>query len=158
LPVIPKPEVGHGGPPSCRVHRRCVTEKIGGWRDYRSLRMTPEADFFVRAKAAGFTDVFVPQLTVIKFPAALRKNVYLDRSSHEQAEWLRRIGSEPHFETAHLVRMIETIAKDLPHEMPIRRLVQTFFREIAKRAKARLLHYRKGGQIAHRKKYKGLKP
>jgi hypothetical protein len=98
----------------------------------------------------------VPQFTVIKFPASLRKNVYLDRSNHEQAEWMRRITSESHFETAHLVRMVETIAKDLPHQMPIRRLIATFFQEIAKRAKARLLRSSKGADIANKKKFKGL--
>jgi glycosyltransferase involved in cell wall biosynthesis len=158
LPVLPKPKLGHGGPPSCRVHRRRVAEKIGGWRDYRSLKFAPETDFFIRARDAGFTDVFVPQFTVIKFPAALRKNVYLDSSDREQAEWMRRISSEPHFETTHLVRMIETIAKDLPHEMPIRRLIGTFFHEIAKRAKARFLRSRRGAQIANARKYKGLRP
>lgn len=158
LPVLPKPELGLGGPPSCRVHRRRVSQTIGGWRDYRSLALAPETDFFMRALAAGFTDVFVPQFTAIKFPAALRKNVYLDHSDREQAEWMRRISSESHFETAHLVRMIGSMAKDLPHEMPIRRLVQTFLHEIAKRAKFRLLGSVKGARIAYTKKYKGLGP
>ncbi|TKW79548.1 MAG: glycosyltransferase family 2 protein [Bradyrhizobium icense] len=156
LPFLPKPQLGHGGPPSCRVHRRRVAEKIGGWRDYRSISLAPETDYFMRACEAGFGDVFVPHLTVIKFPALLRKNVYLDQSDREQAEWTRRISSEADFETAHLVRMIEAIARDLPHEMPIRRLIGTFFHEIAKRAKARLLRTRRGAQIAHARKYKGL--
>lgn len=158
LLVLPKPELGHGGPPSCRVHRRRVSEKIGGWRDYRSLNFAPETDFFIRAREAGFADVFVPQLTVIKFPALLRKNVYLNPSDHEQAEWMRRINSEPHFETAHLVRMVVSMASELPHEMPIRRLVRTFLHEIVKRTKFRFLRSIKGAEIANSKKYKGLEP
>jgi hypothetical protein len=59
MPVLPQPRLRNGGPPSCTVHRRSVTDKIGGWNDYRRLSIPPETDFFYRAQAAGFEAVFV---------------------------------------------------------------------------------------------------
>src|ERR1700682_1956642 len=54
MPVFPKPQYGLGGLPSGTVHRRRVTEKIGGWNDYRNLIVGPETDLFDRALGAGF--------------------------------------------------------------------------------------------------------
>jgi hypothetical protein len=112
MPVFPKPQYGNGGPPSCTVHRRSVAEKIRGWNDYRDLVIPSEADFFNRASAAGFTAIFVPRLTAIKFPGSNRKNVYRDKPSHEQAHWFRRM-SEPDFEAEHLVHMIEALSAEV---------------------------------------------
>jgi glycosyltransferase involved in cell wall biosynthesis len=158
LPVLPKPELRQGGPPSCRVHRRCVSEKIGGWRDYRSLRMAPEMDFFLRAQEAGFTPVFVPRLTAIKFPASRRKDAYRDRPSHEQRKWSQRIASERDFENAQLVRMIEAMSNEVPQQMPVRKLFETIANEIAKRAAARFKRGLavEGAEVDRFKKFKGV--
>jgi GT2 family glycosyltransferase len=158
MPVLPKPQFGHGGPPSCTVHRRSVTEKIGGWNDYRNLRIPPETDFFYRAQAVGFHAVFVPRLTVIKFPASQRKNVYRGRPSHEQADWLKRIRSDPDFEAVHLVRVIKSMVDEIPREMRARKLVSTFVQEFAKRVVAWLSRFwpARGGGIDRNRKYKGL--
>jgi len=156
LPVLPKPELRHGGPPSCRVHRRRVSEKIGGWRDYRGLGIPPETDFFSRAQDAGFAPVFVPRLTAIKFPAARRKDAYRNRPSHEQKKWSQRITSEPDFENAQLVRMIQAMASEVPQAMPVRRLFETFTNEIAKRALARFKRGQSAEEIERFKKFKGL--
>src|SRR4051794_21571883 len=61
--VLPQPEKGSWGPPSCTVHRRSVTEALGGWRDYRQLVEPPEIDLWRRARDAGFAFTFVPRLT-----------------------------------------------------------------------------------------------
>jgi glycosyltransferase involved in cell wall biosynthesis len=157
MPVFPKPQYGNGGPPSCTVHRRSVAAKIGGWNDYRDLVIPPEADFFNRARAAGFTAVFVPRLTVIKFPGSRRKNVYRERPSHEQAHWFRRI-SEPDFEAEHLVYMVKALSAEVASEMPIRKLLRTFVLEFAARVRGRLsrLFRTKGQEIDAIKRYKGL--
>jgi glycosyltransferase involved in cell wall biosynthesis len=157
MPVFPKPQYGNGGPPSCTVHRRSVAEKIGGWNDYRDLVIPPEADFFNRARAAGFTAVFVPRLTAIKFPGAIRKNVYRDKPSHEQAHWFRRM-SEPDFEAEHLVHMIKALSTEVASEMPIRKLVRTFALEFAARVRGRLsrLSLYEGKEIEGIKRFKGL--
>jgi len=157
-PVLPKPQYGLGGPPSCRVHRRSVVDKIGGWNDYRRLRIQPETDFFNRAQAAGLTAILVPRLTTIKFPASWRQNVYRERPNHEQADWANRIRSDPDFEAVHLVRVISKMVDDLPREMPIRRLLRTFAGEFAKRVAGRLSRFwpARGGGIDRNRKYKGL--
>jgi glycosyltransferase involved in cell wall biosynthesis len=157
-PVLPKPQYGWHGPPSCTVHRRSVIDKIGGWNDYRKLSIAPETDLFNRSRAAGFQAVFVPRLTVIKFPASSRKNVYRERPNHEQAEWSKRIRAEPDFEAVHLVRVIKNMMDDIPREMPIRRLLRTFAEEFAKRIAGRLSRFwsPRGGGIDRQKKYKGL--
>jgi hypothetical protein len=51
----------------------------------------------------------VPRLTVVKFPASLRPNLYVERPSHEQAAWLARIRSEPDFESTELARLALTL-------------------------------------------------
>jgi GT2 family glycosyltransferase len=158
LPVLPKPQYGHGGPPSCTVHRRDVFEKIGGWRDYRDLIDPPETDFFHRAQAAGFNAVFVPRLTAIKFPAAWRKNVYRSRPSHEQAIWSERIKSDPDFEARHLVHIIQHMRDEIPGEMPIGKLLRRFARELIQRIPGRLSRFWpiRGQSVEPNKKYKGL--
>jgi glycosyltransferase involved in cell wall biosynthesis len=158
MPVLPKPQFGHGGPPSCTVHRRNVMDRIGGWSDYRTLSIPPETDFFYRAQAAGYHAVFVPRLTVIKFPASLRKNVYRGRPSHEQADWLRRMRSDPNFEAVHLVRVVKSMIEDIPREMLVRKLVSTFAQEFVKRVVGRILRIwpSRGGGIDRYKRYKGL--
>jgi glycosyltransferase involved in cell wall biosynthesis len=162
-PVLPMPQYGMGGPPSCTVYRRHVTEKIGGWKDYRELNLAPETDLFRRAQAAGFPVVFVPRLTAIKFPASQRKDVYRDRPSHEQAAWLERINSDQDFEATLLVRMI--MAGEVARAMPARRLIRILAQELKKRLIWRLSRRSglraifwgaRGAGIDHQKKFKGL--
>ena len=162
MPVLPIAEVGSA--PSCTVHRRSVTEKIGGWRDYRTLDIPPESDLFQRAQAAGFEAVFVPRLTALKFPALTRENVYRDRPNHEQAVWLDRIRSDPDFEPTYLARMIMTnqAVRAMPARKLVRILAQEFWARLAWRLTRRSGHraifwMAKGAGIELQKKYKGLK-
>jgi glycosyltransferase involved in cell wall biosynthesis len=161
IPVIPIARVGSA--PSCTVYRRSVTEKIGGWRDYRQIDVPPEIDLFRRARAAGFEALFVPRLTALKFPALDRQNVYRERPSHEQSIWLERIRSDTHFETSHLVRMIVT--DQVTRALPARRLIRILAEELKKRLTWRLTRRSgfkaifwtvKGAGIDLQKKYKGL--
>lgn len=156
MPALPRPEIGAGAAPSCRVHRRSVIEKIGGWSDYRRISVTPEMDFFARAQAAGLAAIFVPRLTGIKFPASRRRDVYRQRPNHEQALWSERMKSNPDFEAEYLVHLVEAMSGNLQPEMPIGKLVGSFADEILSRAKARLSHPLKGAAIDASKKYKGL--
>lgn len=108
-PQIPR-EDGRGWmAPSAVVHRRGVTETIGGWRDYRGLSLGPEDDLWRRALAAGFEFEFVRRLTGIKFPASTRPAVYRERPCHEQAAWLRRIETEPNLEIVELSNMVASL-------------------------------------------------
>jgi glycosyltransferase involved in cell wall biosynthesis len=162
-PVLPMPQYGMGGPPSCTVYRRSVNDKIGGWNDYRELDVAPETDLFRRAQAAGFQAVFVPRLTAIKFPASQRKDVYRDRPYHEQAAWLERMNSDRNFESTLLVRMI--MAGEIVRAMPARQLIPIFVQELKKRLAWRLSRRSglraifwgaKGAGIDRQKEFKGL--
>lgn len=93
------------GPPSAVVHRRAVTDAVGGWRDFRELSIAPEFDLWQRVAAAGHRVQFVPRLTGVKFAAAVRRNVYRERPSHEQASWLARIRAEPDLEVVELAKI-----------------------------------------------------
>lgn len=92
-------------PPTSVMHRRSVTEKIGGWRHYRELHDTPEGDLCQRIERAGYRLDFVPRLTAIKFPALWRRNVYRKHPFDEQAAWLERIRSEPDLEITELAKI-----------------------------------------------------
>jgi GT2 family glycosyltransferase len=162
-PVMPMLDHRTGGPPSCTIYRRCVTDKIGGWKNYRDLNVAPELDLLRRAQGAGFQELFVPRFTVMKFPASQRENVYRDRPHHEQATWLERIQTDPDFESVELVRMI--MAGEVVHATPARTLVRILLAELRKRLAWRMSRRSglkavfwkaKGGGIDHVKRYKGL--
>ena len=159
----PMPEVWAWGPPSCTVHRRRVTEALGGWRNHRELRVTPELDLWRKARQAGYRFTFVPRLTAIKFPASLRRGVYHSRPCHEQAAWNARIASEPDLETTLLASTIAN-GRDV-RRMPYRRLVHEFFVQTVVRIRRRLsqpatllslFRRRKGAIIDDVRRFKGL--
>jgi glycosyltransferase involved in cell wall biosynthesis len=162
-PVLPMPQHGLGSPPSCTVHARRVTATIGGWRDYRVLNNPPEVDLHRRALAAGFTVTFAPRLSVIKFAASQRKNVYRDKPCHEQAEWWERICSHKNFESEQLVTMI--MSDNVARALPARRMIRILLQELRNRLLWRLsptsgmraiFWKARGGGIGRQKKYKGL--
>ena len=102
--------------PTSVVHRRSVTDHVGGWRHYRELDTQPDAELWQRAYSANYRFVFVPRLTAIKFPAAFRRDVYKIRPCHEQAAWSERIQKEDDFETAELIRTIFEMAAEMAAE------------------------------------------
>ncbi len=154
LPSIPRPTRGLYSPPSGMAHRLGVTERIGGWRDYRGLRTSPDVDLWRRAVAAGCQFTFVPRLTAVKFPASWRSGVYRSRPSHEQAAWLARIDREPDLEARELAKMI---ADDRPNTVSYRALVRQFVRETFSRMRRpSALPWRRGGNIDAIRHYKGL--
>ena len=111
--VVPAPPLSVYWPgawiaPTAIVHRRRVTEHVGGWSDYRELRCDPETDLWHRAYEGGYRFAFVHRLTSVKFPAAWRRDVYKHRPHHEQAAWLERIDKNPGFEIGYLVKMLES--------------------------------------------------
>jgi glycosyltransferase involved in cell wall biosynthesis len=162
-PVTPWPEHGAWGPPSCIVHRRRVSDALGGWRDYRDINVEPETDLLRRARQAGFRFTLVPRLTAIKFPASTRRGVYQSRPCHEQAEWSARIESEPDFEAVQLARLIvhSREAKGTPYRELVRQLIdQTLFR-LRRRVSARskyvgLLWRRRRAGLDEVRRFKGL--
>jgi glycosyltransferase involved in cell wall biosynthesis len=141
--------------PSGVVHRRSLTETVGGWRDYRELSITPEGDLYLRARAAGFRFTLVRRLTVIKFHASARRDVYRIRPCHEQAAWFERIVSEPDLEQQLLVRFI--VEDRVPTGLAYRDVVRYFWDETKSRIRRRLYPV-SGGQktIDEAKRFKGV--
>ncbi len=100
-------EPGLQVPPSSLMHRRDLLGAIGGWQDYRTIREDPEVNLLRRAFAVGKKFVAVPSLSVFKFNSAYRRNSYIEKPFHEQAEYLRRMRAEPDFlerELADIIR------------------------------------------------------
>jgi glycosyltransferase involved in cell wall biosynthesis len=101
---------GHGPtggyvPPSSLMHRREAGLEVGGWRDFRTISLTPDHEFPARLHAHGLRFTVVEALTVFKFPSSLRRNSYRERPSHEQAEYTRRIATERGFVYRELAAM-----------------------------------------------------
>ncbi|MEA3049063.1 MAG: hypothetical protein QOG84_899 [Sphingomonadales bacterium] len=147
--------------PTATIHRRALTERLGGWRDYRGLAMDPEQELWGRFHAAGARIEAVKRLTAVKFPAAERRGVYRERPSHEQAEWLARIRAEPDFEAVELARIASEMASS-GLRPPFRALVGEVLRRgaggIARRLGRRDPGSAPGERIDRRRAWKGLAP
>jgi glycosyltransferase involved in cell wall biosynthesis len=160
ISLLPRYFAGAYMPPSSVAHRRVVTESIGGWRDYRRLTEAPENDLWRRAHTAGFRFAFVPRLTVVKFPAGLRRNVYRERPHHEQAAWLTRIREEPDLAGTELM---DVIAEYMPNRNFYGHLIKQFWRATWRRVRWRLDPRDPSGMgpqagMNARRKFKGLEP
>ncbi len=109
-------------PPSSVAHRRRLVDEIGPWRDYRTMERPPDIEFVERAHEQGKRLVPVNALTVFKFASAYRRNSYLEKPSHEQERYLRRIETERGFVERELGAvafavfrsLFVSISKDLP--------------------------------------------
>ena len=152
-------------PPTSVVHRRSITDHIGGWRHYRELDTDPEVELWRRAYTANYRFAFVPRWTAIKFPAAARRDVYKIRPCHEQAAWSERIQNEDNFEIAELIRTFLAMAAAMaaqaePKPYPV--LLHDFLRETRNRImrRSRRLIFgrvpRKEDSVDGRRELKGL--
>lgn len=152
--LIPQPELGAYAPPLGVIHRRSLTERIGGWRHYRDLGTTPpDVELWRRAAASGAKLSFVPRLTGIKFPASVRRNVYRTRPHREQEAWAVRIASDPDLEV-HLLAHSLMARSNLMESWSYRELLRGFIRQTARRIRTRLRF--RYGSIEAIRRYKGL--
>jgi glycosyltransferase involved in cell wall biosynthesis len=84
-------------PPSCIMHKRSLINEIGYWNKYTEIHTFPESDFLHRAELNGSSFVTAKKITAFKFPSTWRQNCYRQRRCDEQAEYVRRIQTEPDF-------------------------------------------------------------
>ena len=145
-------------PPTGFGHRKRVTDRIGGWRHYRELTIDPEHELLLRAREAGFRFGYVPRLTAIKLAASMRRDVYKLRPCDEQADWLRRIRSEPDFEANLLGQWV--LESPRQYRIGLRRLWPSLLRETVKRVAQRagdmVKPSRARARIEARRRFKGL--
>lgn len=110
------------------MHTRSIAERVGKWKDYRTLSIAPDSDFHQRTIRASARVARVERLTVFKFPSAWRKNVYRDKPCHEQARYWQRMMTEPDFIEREELEIIKSMAfdrvekwmaqSDVPHSIP----------------------------------------
>jgi glycosyltransferase involved in cell wall biosynthesis len=81
-------------PPSSWLHRRDIVEAIGNWRDYQSILLPTDMDFFMRVYEKGRHIVPVMELTAFKLTSVTRSHSYLDRTGDEQSEWWDKISHQ----------------------------------------------------------------
>ncbi len=150
--------------PSGFMHRRLVSERVGGWRLHRELQIDPETELLRAALAAGFRFEVVPRLVTIKLAAAMRPGVYRSTDSGEQASWWGRIREEPDFEQTELGRLLYAAKQgQFPVSKPFGALLGDVVREARARLRRRLRSYHfllagKGSRIDAGRRRKGLHP
>ncbi len=97
-------------PPSSWLHRRDVAERIGKWRDYQSIILPTDVDFFARIVEHGMRIVPVMELTAFKLTSVLRTNSYLDRTGEEQALWWDRISRDDNLQYRETLAALAAVA------------------------------------------------
>jgi glycosyltransferase involved in cell wall biosynthesis len=161
-PTIPRPAEGRFSAPLSMIHRRRVTEDMGGWRHYRELRTSPDVELWRRAQGRGFAFTFVRRLTGIKFPAGSRPGVYRERPSHQQSAWLARIDAEPDLEVQLLVDLTVGRNGEAWGGLSYREMIGSLWRQTRRRFQARRrlpvlgLSSPPGQVIDTLRRYKGL--
>jgi hypothetical protein len=101
-------------PPSSWLHRRDLVERVGPWRDSRTIVMTTDWDFLTRVYDLGCLIVPVDELTVFKFPSAARTRAYVERRCDEQAAWWQRLCSEPELRYRELIEVLKNLGRQNP--------------------------------------------
>ncbi|MEO8393248.1 MAG: hypothetical protein ABI700_09670, partial [Chloroflexota bacterium] len=93
--------------PGAVLHTRALVDQVGLWRDYRTVNVPPDREFFGRVRASGEKIVALPELSYFKFPAIWRPLSYRRDFSAEQAEYVRRMQAEPDFITRELIAIAQ---------------------------------------------------
>jgi glycosyltransferase involved in cell wall biosynthesis len=149
---------GMGIPPSSVMHRRRAVDVAGGWKHHHEVPCYPEVDLWERLSRTGGRVVFVPRLSVIKFPASWRKDAYKIRSCREQAAWLDRIRREPDLEAVELGKLLSLQRRMLStvSMRPYRHVVADFWGETMSRIRRRMTGGKKRATVDEVRGFKGL--
>ncbi len=124
--------------PSCVMHRLDVALELGGWIPWRISGLVPQQELWNRFVHAGHEFRTIPRLVSIKFPAARRKDVYVDKPCHEQREYTERILSEPDLEQTQLARMLFRYQTDLARNRSERELLGLAMERFGRRLRRRV--------------------
>lgn len=108
-------------PPTGVMHRKSVTDRVGGWKDWRTLEEDPETELWSRMHADGAVHAVLHPVTAIKFAAAVRKDAYKLKSCREQSHWTQRMLAEPDLAEKLTAAIGETDEKHASPSPPRRR-------------------------------------
>ncbi len=94
--IRPRPEwtytPGAWIPPTSLMHRTEPARAVGGWRfPAETGRLDSDGDLWARIAGRFGPPKRVQHVTSIKFPAAVRRDVYRLRPCHEQKRWTERV-------------------------------------------------------------------
>ena len=93
-------------PPSSWMHRRDLLARIGGWGDAHTLTTLVDHELLQRCWTAGVRLASTRRLTVLKLPAAWRRDAYVERRTDEQQELLARMAAEADFRERELLAVL----------------------------------------------------
>ena len=102
-------------PPSSIMHQTSIVAEIGGWRDFRELRLPTDMEFLTRIRDHDKMVVPTNRLTVFKFPSTQRPNSYLEKPSYQQAEYVERIRCESDFLNRELFEIFRYFVRTQPN-------------------------------------------
>ncbi len=91
--------------PTSVMHRKSVTDVVGGWSHYRDIYDSPQGHLWTSVREAGFRIEMVPRMSAIKLPAVERRGIYKIRPCDEQAHWSKRIDTEPDLEVTEMTKL-----------------------------------------------------
>jgi glycosyltransferase involved in cell wall biosynthesis len=86
--------MGRWLPPTSLVHLTELGRRTP-WRHYTESPDPPDIDFVDRVQRQVGPPLRVVALTSFKFVATWRPNCYVERPDHEQADWFRRLETDP---------------------------------------------------------------
>jgi len=124
IPILPDapqpPEV------PALLHRRDIVEELGYWKEPHEIIADPRVAFLRNAQFAGKKFVLAPYLTALKFIPY--KEYY--ESSNQQAEYLERISTDPHFAEKELAGLLVEAYAQLSGPITLWRLRYELFQTI----------------------------
>lgn len=98
----------HFFPPTSFAHRRDVIDRIGGWRDPRSISVPVDYDLLHRAARDRLRFVSTGRVTAHKFAAGHRYLSYLRQSDEEQRALLASFDRETERRNARIIEMAKS--------------------------------------------------
>lgn len=143
--------------PASVMHRRSLWQKVGGWRGRHEARAAMDYDLWQRFFAAGAAMRFLPEITSVKFPAVLRKDVYRTKPSDVQERFSRRIREEAGLveeQKKRLLVFLQERSNEPPEAKRALRMLRSAL--LMKMELGRRFGLRPGRQIDAIRRFKGL--
>jgi glycosyltransferase involved in cell wall biosynthesis len=85
------------GTPSGILHSRSLAERTGPWRDWRTIDLTPDKEFFRRMALLAGPARRTGRATAAKIPASWRRDIYKRRDVSPQRLIEARLRADPAF-------------------------------------------------------------